>query len=87
MGPLGCIPGRVLLPGATTTKCFGKINAMAKNFNAGLERLVQNIPTKYPNAMGIYGIVYDTVHKMHEKPQAYGNFSFTYSLSLSTYLK
>ncbi|GKC64327.1 GDSL esterase/lipase 6, partial [Tanacetum coccineum] len=52
MGPLGCIPGRVLLPGATTTECFGKINAMAKIFNAGLERLVQNIPTKYPNAIG-----------------------------------
>lgn len=79
IGPLGCIPGRLFLPGATTTKCFGRVNVMVKIFNAGLERLVQNIPRKYPNAIGIYGVAYNIVQKMRAKPQVYGNVSFTHT--------
>ncbi|KAJ4709801.1 GDSL esterase/lipase [Melia azedarach] len=72
LGPVGCVPARALLPGAPLDRCFGKMNIMVKNYNKGLESLVQEIPTKYPGAVAAYGGVYDLVQKFRATPTRYG---------------
>ncbi|KAJ9554197.1 hypothetical protein OSB04_018242 [Centaurea solstitialis] len=64
VGPLGCIPARVILRGATVENCFTMMNAMVKHYNAGLELLVYNIPETYPGAIGAFGSVYNTVEQL-----------------------
>ncbi|KAL3501821.1 hypothetical protein ACH5RR_036270 [Cinchona calisaya] len=72
LGPVGCVPARAILPGAPTDKCYGKMNKMVKNFNMGLENLVNVIPTKYPGAIAVYGAVYKTVQLFRANPSLYG---------------
>ncbi|KAG8366699.1 hypothetical protein BUALT_Bualt17G0106600 [Buddleja alternifolia] len=72
LGPVGCVPARTLLPGATVTKCYGKVNKMVKNYNMGLENLVKEIPSKYHGAVGVYGAVYNTVQHFRANPKRYG---------------
>lgn len=73
LGPVGCVPARVLLPDAPTNKCFGKINLMVKTYNQGLENLVKDMPIKYPGAVGVYSAVYDIVQQYRAIPTLYGN--------------
>ncbi|XP_073148247.1 GDSL esterase/lipase 6 [Henckelia pumila] len=72
LGPVGCVPARALLPGAPVTKCYGKMNKMVKNYNTGLEKLVNGIGDKYPGAVGVYGAVYSTVQIFRANPERYG---------------
>ncbi|WCJ33237.1 GDSL esterase/lipase 6 [Euphorbia peplus] len=72
LGPVGCVPARALLPGAPTKKCYGKMNVMVKKYNRGLEKLVKELPNKYPGAVGVYGAVYDLVQRFRSLPTRYG---------------
>ncbi|PWA59366.1 Lipase, GDSL [Artemisia annua] len=72
IGPLGCIPGRVIIRGAPTDRCMGRMNLMAKQYNEGLELFIKSIPTKYPGAIGVYAVVYNTVQKFRANPKHYG---------------
>ncbi|KZV19524.1 GDSL esterase/lipase 6-like [Dorcoceras hygrometricum] len=72
LGPVGCVPARALLPGAPVTKCYGKMNKMVKNFNMGLEKLVDGIKARYPGALGVYGVVYETIQIFRANPERYG---------------
>ena len=75
LGPVGCVPARALLPGAPVDKCFGKMNLMVKNYNKGLESLVDDMPIKYPGAAGVFGAVYDIVQRFRAIPAQYRNSS------------
>ncbi|KAI3733888.1 hypothetical protein L6452_13346 [Arctium lappa] len=72
VGPLGCIPGRVLLPGASVNECDSRVTDMVKYYNAGLERLVYIIPIRYPGAIGVYGAVDTTVENFRANGNLYG---------------
>lgn len=72
LGPVGCVPARALLPAAPINRCYGKMNAMVKKYNKGLESLVNDIPSRHPGAIGVYGAVYDTVQHIRAAPTGYG---------------
>uniref|UniRef100_A0A2N9FCF8 GDSL esterase/lipase 6 n=1 Tax=Fagus sylvatica TaxID=28930 RepID=A0A2N9FCF8_FAGSY len=72
LGPVGCIPARALLPGAPIDKCYGKMNLMVKEYNHGLERMVNHMHIKYPNAIGVYGSIYNIVQQIRAIPSHYG---------------
>lgn len=68
LGPVGCIPGRVLLPDAPVESCYGKMNAMAESYNKGLESIVNQVARKYPGAVAVYGDVYNIVQQFRAIP-------------------
>lgn len=72
LGPVGCAPARVFLPGAPTNRCYEKLNTMVKKYNKGLENLVKVIPKKYPEAIGVYGAVYKIFQQFRANPKSYG---------------
>ncbi|GFP84714.1 GDSL esterase/lipase 6, partial [Phtheirospermum japonicum] len=72
LGPVGCVPARTLLPGAPITKCYGKMNKMVKDYNMGLESVVQNLGVRYPGAVGAFGAVYKTIQIFRADPKRYG---------------
>ncbi|PWA35769.1 SGNH hydrolase-type esterase domain-containing protein [Artemisia annua] len=72
IGPLGCIPGRVIIRGAPTDRCMGEMDLMVDRYNAALALLVKSMPKKYPGAIGIYGEVANTVDKIRAYPKLYG---------------
>lgn len=75
LGPVGCVPARVLLPKAPVDKCFGRMNVMVKKYNKGLESLVREMPIRYPGAVAVYGAVYDAVQRYRAIPARYGESS------------
>lgn len=75
LGPISCIPGRVLIPFVSSSKCHVKMRNMADQYNAGLKRFVNLIPKLYPGAIGIYAAVYDTSKKFFENPKVHGTSS------------
>lgn len=85
IGPMGCIPGRVLIKGTTTDKCVDRMDDMVKYYNNGLKLLVRTFPRRYPRAIAVYGVVYDTVEKYRDNAKAYGTFFFrVFSLFIHT---
>ncbi|PIN14321.1 hypothetical protein CDL12_13060 [Handroanthus impetiginosus] len=72
LGPVGCVPARINLPGAPANKCFGKMNKMVKNYNVGLENVVKTLPDKNPGAVGAFGAIYKTVQIFRADPKRYG---------------
>lgn len=76
LGPVGCVPGRALLPGAPIDRCYGKMSAMVKKYNKGLESLVNQMPINYPDVLTVYGAVYDIVHQFRATPTRYRMKSF-----------
>ncbi|EOX99898.1 GDSL-motif lipase/hydrolase 6 [Theobroma cacao] len=72
LGPVGCVPARALLLGAPINRCYGKMNVMVKKYNKGLESLINNIPIRYPGAIGVYGAIYDIVQRFRAIPTRYG---------------
>lgn len=77
IGPIGCIPGRVLLRNASIDKCNDKMDAMTRYYNTGLKRFILGIPRMYPGAIGVYAASYDTSKKYRENPKIYGTSSIT----------
>ncbi|KAF6172326.1 hypothetical protein GIB67_024948 [Kingdonia uniflora] len=73
LGPVGCVPARVNLPEAPIDRCYGKMNKMVKNYNLGLESIVNDFPVTYPGAISVYGAVYDIVQLFRAIPQHYGS--------------
>ncbi|GKD29084.1 GDSL esterase/lipase 6 [Tanacetum coccineum] len=71
IGPVGCIPGRIIIQGAPTDRCMGRMNLMAKQYNEGLELFIKSIPTKYPGAIGVNAVVYNSVQKFRANPKRY----------------
>lgn len=71
LGPVGCIPGRVLLPDAPVESCYGKMNVMAESYNKGLESIVNQVARKYPGAVAVYGDVYNIVQRFRAIPSHY----------------
>ncbi|XP_060184805.1 GDSL esterase/lipase 6-like isoform X1 [Lycium barbarum] len=72
LGPLGCVPARVLLPGAPVNKCYGKMNKMVKSYNMRLDIFVKTIPIKYPGSFALYGDVYKPAQIFRANPKRYG---------------
>ena len=72
LGPMGCAPARALLPEAPLNKCFGKMNTMIKEYNIALEKLVGDLPVKFPGIRGVYGAVYTLVQQFRATPERYG---------------
>ncbi|KAI3730630.1 hypothetical protein L1987_61802 [Smallanthus sonchifolius] len=79
MGPIGCIPGRVLISGASTNRCIDKMDSMTRYYNTGLKRFVSNIPKMYHGATGVYAAVYDTSKKFRDNPKLYGFANVTHA--------
>ncbi|XP_076894972.1 GDSL esterase/lipase 6-like [Bidens hawaiensis] len=79
LGPISCIPGRVLIPFVSSSKCHVKMRNMADQYNAGLKRFVNIIPTLYPGAIGVYAAVYDTSKKFFEDPKLHGFSNTTHA--------
>ncbi|XP_076914596.1 GDSL esterase/lipase 6-like [Bidens hawaiensis] len=79
LGPVSCIPGRVLIPGAPSNRCIDKLRIMASQFNDGLKRIVKNIPRMYPGSIGVYAAVYDTTKKYLDNPKRYGFANITHA--------
>ncbi|XP_023762768.1 GDSL esterase/lipase 6 [Lactuca sativa] len=72
VGPMGCIPGRINLPNASTHRCYAGANKMTKYYNYGLERLVYSIRRKYRGAIGVYGEVFNTAQRLRVRPKLHG---------------
>ncbi|KAD2804237.1 hypothetical protein R6Q59_030245 [Mikania micrantha] len=79
IGPIGCIPGRVLIRGASTNHCNDQMNSMVEYYNAGLKSLVYKIPVMYPGAIGVFGSMHDTTMKYHNNPESYGFADVTHA--------
>ncbi|CAN0871413.1 GDSL esterase/lipase 6 [Linum grandiflorum] len=74
LGPVGCVPARVLLPDSPVDECDERINSMVRNYNSGLEALVKGIPLKFPGAVAVFGDVYGIVQRFRALPSRYGAF-------------
>nr|XP_043620486.1 GDSL esterase/lipase 6-like [Erigeron canadensis] len=72
VGPMGCIPGRVLIKRAPKDHCYDKMDRMVKYYNAELQHLMISIPRRYPGAIGVYVVVYPTVQNFLTHPKLYG---------------
>ncbi|CAI9296839.1 unnamed protein product [Lactuca saligna] len=72
VGPMGCIPAKVLLPDAHINQCLDKINNVVKDYNRGLEDMVNNIRRKYCDATSVYGLVYNITQDIRANPRSYG---------------
>ncbi|CAH1431373.1 unnamed protein product [Lactuca virosa] len=72
VGPMGCIPAKVLLPDAHIDQCLDKINNVVKDYNKGLEDMVNDIPRKYRDAISVYGLVYNITQDIRANPGSYG---------------
>ncbi|XP_057810719.1 GDSL esterase/lipase 6 isoform X1 [Salvia miltiorrhiza] len=72
LGPVGCVPARSLLHGAPLGKCYGKMNKMVKNYNMGLQNLVNALPRSHPGAVAVFGAVYETIQIFRAYPTRYG---------------
>lgn len=72
VGPMGCIPAKVLLPDAHIDQCLDKINNIVKDYNKGLEDMVNDIPRNYRDAISVYGLVYNITQDIRANPRSYG---------------
>ncbi|CAI9260302.1 unnamed protein product [Lactuca saligna] len=75
VGPMGCIPATVLLPHlpiAPQTACNDRINNMVTHYNNELQKLVNDIPKKYPGVKSLYGAVYDVTQTFRADPKSHG---------------
>ncbi|KAD2804236.1 hypothetical protein E3N88_37613 [Mikania micrantha] len=72
VGPLGCIPFRINIQGASSSQCFDKIDKMSEEYNVGLQFLVNNISKTYPYAIGVYGAIYTIVQNLLKNPKIHG---------------
>jgi hypothetical protein len=72
LGPVGCSPGRAMLPGSPTDRCDENINAMVRSYNHGLEEMAKHIHINHPGSVGTYAAVYDIVHHFRIFPRFFG---------------
>ncbi|XP_068642094.1 GDSL esterase/lipase 6 [Aristolochia californica] len=72
LGPVGCVPARMLLTNAPVDTCHEEMNQMTQRYNLGLERLVEAMAKNFPGLHITYGATYDTVMLLRSLPQRYG---------------
>ncbi|KAL3636021.1 GDSL lipolytic enzyme [Castilleja foliolosa] len=73
LGPAGCVPSRTTFRGGPFTKCYGKMNKMAKAYNMGLENIVfRDLGARYRGAFGVYEDIYKTFKIFRDDPKRYG---------------
>lgn len=87
LGPVGCVPARVLLPNPPIDHCHDELNQMVRTYNLGLESMIKDLPMTYPGAVGVYGAVYDIIQLFRAIPNHYGKYSYSlFHLDSSFYL-
>ncbi|KAG9449055.1 hypothetical protein H6P81_009020 [Aristolochia fimbriata] len=72
LGPVGCVPARMLFTNASADACHEEMNQMAQRYNLGLERLVMGMAKQYPGLHVTYGATFDTVMMLRAQPQRFG---------------
>lgn len=72
VGPVGCVPARVILGDTSANGCNEDVNQLAQNFNMGLEAIAKDMPKKYPGAVGVYGATYDILITFLSFPKHHG---------------
>lgn len=74
MGPIGCIPYQLTLRLRQNGQCDPKVNAEARQFNAGVVSIVKELNVKLPGAKLIVVDAYKGVSEMIANPAAYGMY-------------
>lgn len=72
MGPIGCIPYQLTLRLSQNGQCDPKVNAEARQFNAGVVSIVKELNVQLPGAKLIVVDAYKGVSEMIANPGAYG---------------
>ncbi|KAI8535614.1 hypothetical protein RHMOL_Rhmol10G0187800 [Rhododendron molle] len=72
IGPLGCIPNQIATSLAPSGKCVSFVNDLVGMFNTRLRSLVDQLNTKHPEAIFIYGNTYGAFGDILNNPTAYG---------------
>lgn len=77
LGPVGCVPARVMLPNPPIDHCHDELNRMVQTYNLSLESMIKDLPMIYPGAVGVFGAVYDIIQLFRAFPNRYGNYSYS----------
>ncbi|KAG5529025.1 hypothetical protein RHGRI_029631 [Rhododendron griersonianum] len=72
IGPLGCIPNQIATSLAPNGKCVSFVNDLVGMFNTRLRSLVDQLNTKHPEAIFVYGNTYGALGDILNNPTAYG---------------
>ncbi|KAG0612503.1 hypothetical protein M758_6G033200 [Ceratodon purpureus] len=72
LGPIGCIPFQLTFRFSRDGQCSEKVNAQAREFNAGLLGLVNELNANLPGAKIVYADAYKGVSEMIANPSAFG---------------
>ncbi|PSR88073.1 GDSL esterase/lipase [Actinidia chinensis var. chinensis] len=72
IGPLGCIPNQLATGLAPPGKCVSLVNDLVGMFNTQLISLVDQLNSKYPEAIFVYGNTYGAFGDILNNPTAYG---------------
>lgn len=75
IGPLGCIPNQIATSLAPNGKCVSFVNDLVGMFNTRLRSLVDQLNTKHPEAIFVYGNTYGALGDILNNPTAYGKSS------------
>lgn len=75
LGPVGCIPARLILPSGSIEYCNARMNEMVTDYNIGLVNLVNELPARYDGVVPVYADVFDVVELFLTYPQQYGKFN------------
>ena len=75
IGPLGCIPNQLATGLAPPGKCVSLVNDLVGMFNTQLISLVDQLNSKYPEAIFVYGNTYGAFGDILNNPTAYGKCS------------
>lgn len=83
LGPLGCIPFQLTLRFSRNGECSEKVNAQAREFNAGLFGLIKELNANLHGAQFIYADAYKGVAEMIANPSAYGKYDNNLKTSIN----
>ncbi|XP_059624503.1 GDSL esterase/lipase At1g71250-like isoform X2 [Cornus florida] len=72
VGPLGCIPNQLATGLASPGKCVSFVNDMVGMFNMRLKSVVDQLNTKYPDGIFIYGNTFGAFSDILDNATAYG---------------
>lgn len=84
VGPLGCIPFQLTFRLSKNGERSAKVNAQAKEFNAGVFAMVKQLNAELAAAKFIYADAYKGVLEIIQNPAAYGEGLIYPHLALRT---
>ena len=72
VGPIGCIPSQLVRQRSVNGECSDYVNAMARDFNQGLESIIAELKERLGGAHILYADTYTPVMDIVNHPHKYG---------------